>query len=260
MIRRGVFLFLIALAISACSKSDKPQPPAAPQTVGPQDLVVPSSATTPSVTPGTGTVVSSRTVPSGVAGLIVFSNGELLQGGALLFPSSDNQTLSFNDQSNPVSGQSLRYFWNGKDVAGQHIFAGVDLIHTARPEDYESTPGRNLQSGKYTHVTFDARGTLTANTVLTIVVADDGNPSTPAPCLVLSTLGNQDDSSPGRLATCHNFAPLAESWQSYSIPVPASSLISVKDFFKATFVYKTASSTSSPGDGGIIFFDQVEYQ
>jgi hypothetical protein len=158
-----------------------------------------------------------------------------------------------------VGANSIRYVWNGGDVAGQHVFAGMDLIHSGQLSDYNSTPPKDLRSGNYTRVTFTARGSLGANVVLKIEVADDGNQATPAPCLILSTNGMMDDSSPGNpVPSCLMKSTLDSSWQSYSIPVSANDLAAVKDYFKATFINTAGPATTSTG--GTAFFDQILYQ
>jgi hypothetical protein len=216
----------------------------------------PSGSSNPGTKPSTTTVSG---LPSGSLPLQIYTD-DLHQGGAFLYPGGENQVLSFNDQSNPAAGSnSMRYVWNGGDVAGQHVFAGVDLIHSGSLSDYNSTPGKDLRPGKYTRVTFDARGSLGPQVVVKIEVADDGNPSTPAPCVVLSASGDLDDSTPGNPApSCMNKASLTDSWQSFSLPVSPANLSSVKDYFKATYIYKGPIQT--PGTGGTLFVDQILYQ
>ena len=102
-------------------------------------------------------------------------------------------------------------------------------------------------------------GGLPADVVVKVEVADDGLQSTPAPCIVLSATGLLDDSTPGNpVVSCTNKATLLSTWQSYSLNVSASDLASVKDYFKATFIYKGAPATT--GSGGTILFDQILYK
>src|SRR5205085_424529 len=108
---------------------------------------------------------------------------ELRQGGAILYPAAENQTLSFTDRSNPVSGNSVRYTWNGQNVNGQHGFAGFDLMDVGTLDQYKATPGRDLRAGHYTRVQFDIRGSLSAHTVAKVEVAAKGAPPT-ATCAV----------------------------------------------------------------------------
>jgi hypothetical protein len=54
-----------------------------------------------------------------------------------------------------------------------------------------------------------------------------------------------------------NRGQLSGSWQRFSIPVTEQDLRAVKDFFKATFIYKTPSAPA--GGGGTVFFDRIEY-
>jgi hypothetical protein len=277
--RLSVYLGFLVIAVTACHKNnDITQPPAAPitssggstptgggTTVSTATITTGGTTTTGGTSGGatgtttTGTTTTGTTPPSGSLALQIYTD-DLHQGGAFLYPGGDNQTLAFNDTSNPAAGtSSTRYMWNGGDVAGQHVFAGMDLIHSGGLNDYPTTPGKDLRAGKYTHVTFDARGSLGPNTIVKIEVADDGNPSTPAPCVVLSASGMEDDSTPGNpISSCLNKSTLQGSWQSYSIPVAASDLSAVKDYFKATFIYKGAAGTS--GNGGTLFLDQILYQ
>ena len=46
--------------------------------------------------------------------------------------------------------------------------------------------------------------------------------------------------------------------QSYSLPVTAANLSSVKDYFKATFIYKGAPGSTGPG--GVLNVDQILYR
>ena len=47
------------------------------------------------------------------------------------------------------------------------------------------------------------------------------------------------------------------TWQHYTIPVASNDLAAVKDFFKATLIFK---GTGGPGGGGVIYFDNILYQ
>ena len=196
-------------------------------------------------------------VITGGANLVVFSNELKTGGGAFEYPGGDNQTLTFSDTSNPISARSIRYAWNGQDVASQHIFAGFDLMHTPTESTYASTPGRDLRAANYTKVTFYARGSLSANTFVKIEVADDGNTATPAPCVALSPDGSLDAVSPA--TPCGVRGTLSTNWGTYTIPISNSNLFPLKDFFKATFVYLPPGGTSLAGQGGTVYFDQIVY-
>jgi hypothetical protein len=162
---------------------------------------------------------------TGGTNLVVFSNELKTGGGAFLFPGGENQTLSFNDTSNPVSARSIRYVWNGGDVSAPgctpnplHVFAGFDLMHTALFSDYATTKGRDLHAAGYGKVTFFARGSLSANTVIKIEVAAPGSPPgcvTPpvVPCITLSTTGTDGD--PGS-PTCSK-GMLTSGWGSFMV-------------------------------------------
>jgi len=196
---------------------------------------------------------------TGANSFVIFNNELTSGGGAFEFPGSDGQSLSFNDMSNPISHRSIRYSWTGQLVAGQN-FAGVDLMHTPTIDTYASTPGRDLHLAGYNKVTFFARGSLSTHTSVKIEVADDGNTSTADPCITLSSNASVDhcsDSVADPLAMTPG--TLTSSWQQYTITVPNSALTSIKDFFKATFVF-VPSIGAPTGQGGTVYFDVIQYQ
>jgi hypothetical protein len=206
---------------------------------------------------------------TGSTNFVIFNNELVSGGGAFEYPGSEGQSLSFNDTSNPVSRRSIRYSWTGEPVSNPgcspnptHNFAGFDLMHTAVLADYNSTPGKDLRQAGYTKATFYARGGLSTNTLLKVEVASQGSPAgscaaAPSPCVVLSTNGSDTDpNSP----TCTT-GRLTGSWQSYTIPVTNSDLASVKDLFKATFVFiDPFVGNLAPGQGGTAYFDVIQYQ
>ncbi len=184
--------------------------------------------------------------------LTVFASELQTGGGAFLYPSGENQVLSFNDTSNAVSARSIRYTWNGQSVDGQIVFAGFTLMHTPTQSTYSTTIGRDLRAAGYTRVTFYARGTLAANNLVKIEVADDGATTTAAPCVSLSESGTMDASP-----ACGTMGTLSPTWQPVTMTVANSNLANVKDFFKATII--DISGSTIPGGGGTVFFDQIEY-
>lgn len=183
---------------------------------------------------------------------VVFAGELQTGGGAFLYPGGDNQVLAFNDTSNALSERSIRYTWNGQAVASQLVYAGFTLMHTPTQARYTTTLGRDLRQAGYTRVTFYARGTLAANNLVKIEVADDGEPLTAAPCISLSSSGTLDATP-----ACGTTGTLSSTWQPVSITISNASLASVKDFFKATII--NTSGATIPGDGGTVFFDQIEY-
>jgi hypothetical protein len=226
----------------------------------------------------TGTIGNATT-------FVIFSSELQTGGGAFLYPGAGGQSLSFNDTSNPISSRSIRYSWNGIPVlgyplvVGESIFVGFDLMHvvdnTPTLSIYHSTPGRNLQAspGKpnYTKVSFYARGTLSTDTVLKVEAVGDGNPNDPDPCMTLSTSGSDNVCSTTANGATNTYAQtpqtLTTSWQEYTLNIPTASLLaSVKDFFKATFVYgQPPNFAQTPfgapdGQGAIAYFDQIQYQ
>jgi len=204
---------------------------------------------------------------SATTDFVVFRDELTTGGGAFEFPGSDAQSLSFNDTSNPLSRRSIRYSWTGDAVAGQSVFAGFDLMHTTTLAAYAGTPGRNLvatgSNPNYTKVTFYARGSLSSNTVLKIEVADDGNTTTPDPCLTLSKAGAQADdvcSANGPDPFAQPPQVLSTNWMPYTLAIPNASLLSnIKDFFKATFVF-TPSFGAPQGQGGTVYIDKIQYE
>ncbi len=204
----------------------------------------------------------------GTAGsLVIFSDELRSGGGAFEYPGGENQSLTFSDTSNPLSRRSIRYSWNGQAVSNPGCspnptfnFAGFDLMHVPTIASYATTPGRNLSGAHYTKATFFARGRLSTNTVLKIEVGSSGSSdacnSFPSPCLTLSSDGTGDDGS----GICGH-GILTGNWEQYSISLPPSALSSVKDFFKATFIFSDPFvGNQAPGQGGTAYFDQIQYQ
>lgn len=200
----------------------------------------------------------------GAASYVVFS-GELVSGGgAFEYPGSEGQSLIFNDTSNPISNRSIRYSWTGESVAGQHTFAGFDLMHTATQADYTTTVGRDLRQAAYTQVKFYARGTLSTNTLVKIEVADDGNSGTAnSSCVSLSPTALLDDGVNAGSTACGRLDSLTTDWKPFTIPIasPNTALAAVKDFMKVTFVFNDPLPGSLVGgQGGTIYIDQIQYE
>jgi len=239
---------------------------------------------------------STRNASGGATGtlgtassFVVFSDELETGGGAFEYPGPDGQNLVFTDTSNPISRRSIRYSWTGRDVSNpqgsgclpnpEHIFAGFDLMHvpdnTPTLSVYNSTPGRNLSKAGYTKATFYVRGSLSSNTILKVEAASPGVPASgcpvvTSPCLILYANANDlavYEASPGFSTNCQP-APtaLTGSWQSYSMSIAAAIANSsqpasaIKDFFKATFVYTPPGFGAPSGQGGIAYFDQIQYQ
>jgi len=195
---------------------------------------------------------------------VIFSSELISGGGAFEYPGAEGQTLIFSDTSNPISHRSIRYSWTGEPVAGQHNFAGFDLMHTPTQATYTSTIGRDLRQAGYTKVKFFARGSLSTNTLVKIEVADDGNTGTvDLSCVSLSGSGTLDDGvNPGSNG-CGRMDTLTSDWKQFTIPIvsPNIALSGVKDFFKATFVFNDPFiGNLAPGQGGIVYIDQIQYE
>jgi hypothetical protein len=202
--------------------------------------------------------------------LVVFNNELTTGGGAFEYPSGDNQVLTFNDTSNPISRRSIRYMWTGGDVLApgcnpnpEHSFAGFDLMYTPLISNYSissNSPGRDLSKAGYSKVTFYARGSLSSSTILKIEVAAQGVAAgCPVPphvsCVTLSNSGIADDPN----YPCGATAKFGSSWQPYTIPIIPGALTNVKDFFKATFIFTPVPGFTAPGQGGIAYFDMIQY-
>jgi hypothetical protein len=242
----SVFIFLFALA--GCHKS-------------------PSDRTRSAAGGPIGQAAAIATFP-------VFSSELKTGGGAFEYPGGDNQVLSFADRSNPISNRSIRYFWNGQPATtNTSIFgskgeiAGFTLMHTVSETSYDVTPGRDISGFGYTTVTFYARGALSTNTTLKIEAAANTSGSTFSSCLTLSSDGQGDECGANGAAPGTKEI-LNSSWQKYTLVIfqPANSLKSVKDFFKATFVYffplggGPPLPGEAPGQGGTVYFDQIQYE
>jgi len=210
-----------------------------------------------------GTVTSATT-------FVVFSSELRTGGGAFEYPGGDNQTLSFEDRSDPLSNRSIRYFWNGQPATSvpglsgsDGSFAGFTMMHTISESQYAGTPGRNLSAYGYSKITFYARGVLSSSTSLKIEGADDPTMATPISCVTLSSEGSSFDECAKNGDAAGDRKTLNGSWQPYTLRIYSqSSLTSVKDFFKATFVYHfhLGSIPQPPGQGGTVYIDQIQYE
>ena len=205
-------------------------------------------------TPPSG--ITNPSTPPSTNNLVIYGDSLSSGGGAFEYPDTlGSGSLDFADTSNPIGVKSIKFFWGGQPVGGQTVFAGFDLMHVGDQTQYNVTPGKNLQSGSYKHVAFQARGSLQPNNVIKIEVADDGDTNTPAPCIVLSANGTDTDAAPGVPHPCLNTAKLSSTWQPYNLSVSNSDLASVKDYFKATFINKGAGTA-----GGTVYFDSIQYE
>lgn len=217
----------------------------------------------------------------GAGNYVIFSDELKSGGGAFEYPGGENQSLAFNDRSNPVSQRSIRYSWTGGDVSSpqwctptEHVFAGFDLMYTALQAQYGTTPGRDLSKAGYTKATFYARGSLSTNTVLKVEVAASGvsagcvNPPQ-VPCLILYANRSDYEAYKNSAPTTEQCTAMAMTgnWQSYSIPIANAiaqsnqPLTAIKDFFKATFVFTPPCTIcTAAGQGGTAYFDVIQYQ
>lgn len=197
---------------------------------------------------------------------VVYRNGEITSGGgAGLYPGSDEQTINFNDSG------AIRYMWTGRDVGGQHVFAGFDLCHSPdlSPQWYWWL-GKDLSEHHFSKISFYIKGSLSKDTVVKIESPHDGiNPnagnkyiSSYRPCKVLSNDGIEPiDPGTGFLLCRDGYNPgalkLTSSWQKVTMSAPNEKFLwyNIRDFFKATFVFVG----NGTGSGGVIYVDKVQY-
>jgi hypothetical protein len=194
----------------------------------------------------------------GTGNLVVFSNELKTGGGAFEYPNGDNQILSFNDTSNPISARSIRYNWNGQSVNGQTGFAGFDLCFVPVVDNnfthYNNDTPRDLRAAGYNHVTFYARGNFASNEFIKVEVADDGDGGAIPPCVALSPNGDLDDTAG---LPCGTLASIGTAWGSHTITITNSHLNPLKDFFKATFV--CLNTGNIPCGSSTVYFDNIVY-
>jgi hypothetical protein len=241
---RALLLFSVLLLAGGCKKSpiERTQDAASPTALG-QFAVAPTFR--------------------------IFSSELMTGGGAFEYPGGDNQTLSFEDRSNALSQRSIRYSWNGQpagtpsngELPGK--FAGFTLMYVPLQAQYDATAatsGRDLRAAGYSKVTFYVRGSLSTNTSLKIEGPDDAQGPIVPPCITLSVDGSANECAGG----AETPQVLDGTWRQHTLHVPPGAFASVKDFFKATFIYTFPLGDSlpgqAPGQGGTVYFDQIQYE
>jgi hypothetical protein len=194
------------------------------------------------VDPNPGNAVA----PTGQA-LVVYDDVLKTGGGMGLFPSNENQQIALDSTDGPHSGRRcIRYSWNGQDIPNpgtvpnpEHTFAGFDLVVSNDLTTLAAAPARNLSAAGYTTVTFWLRGTLSDSATLKVEAPGTGFTSTIAPSITVTSLSG--------------------GWQQFTINISTADLISVKEFFKLTFVYTQPTGTTAAGGGGTVFVDDIQY-
>ena len=180
------------------------------------------------------------------SGVFTIYKDELKTGGGFGFiPTGENQTIDSADTSSPrLTARSIKYSWNGQDVlhttdtVANHAFAGFSLCVSPDLATVNSTPGKNLMAPSYTTLKLFVRGSLSSDTRLRIEGPGD-NVLTPARTELTS---------------------LSSDWQEVSLPIPtASDFSDVKIFLTISFQYSQPSGTTTPGEGGVVYLDDIRY-
>lgn len=181
----------------------------------------------------------------GINSTFIVYDDVLKTGGNLFtYPGGENQVVDLESRNAPFSGKKcIRYSWTGGDVQDanlgiqRHDFVGLDLPVSQGSEDFDAAQSVDLSAGGYTKISFWIKGSLSTNTTLKIEAVDDGSTSTSAPVLTLSSISS--------------------TWEKKEIAITPSHLLSVKEFFKITFIYTQPTGTTTPGNGGIVYIDDI---
>lgn len=193
-------------------------------------------------------------VPSGAlpgsSGIFVIYADELRTGGGAGFiPGGENQSLAFDDRSEPRhDNRAIRYEWNGGDVFDpstgtvQHLFAGFVLPVTSSLADLDTATGKDLTATTtYMRLQFFARGALSTATKLRIEGPDDGSGGI----------------TPARMEL--DSSQLTSNWQEFTLNVPPGDFSDVKVFLTISFQYEQPPRTESAGNGGVVYLDDIRY-
>lgn len=180
------------------------------------------------------------------SGLFIIYDDELKTSGGLgLIPQDGNQSIDLADQSAPHrTVNSIRYTWNGQPVLNngtpQHLFAGFQLIISPQVSQLATTPARDLSGPGYTRLTMYVRGHLSENTILRVEGPDDGDTATTPARTEISSLSND--------------------WTPLVVLVPAADFTTVKSFVTISLQYTQPPFSTSPGEGGTVYFDEIRYE
>ncbi len=171
-----------------------------------------------------------------------------LGGDILYYPSAPGKEIMYLENrkdGTAYSGEKyFRLYWSGGKIwweaqppdnptdRYEWSFAGISFIVATRSEYYDITEPLDLTEGKYTKITFYARGKLSEG----YHVKFEGPNG----------------------AINDNITNLSENWQKYEIEL--KDLNNIKDFFKVTIYYPAAEGGAEPGKGGYVDFDLVTYE
>jgi len=198
--------------------------------------------------------INNGVVPRSSGIFLIFKN-ELYTGGGISFvPGGENQSLSVQDQSSPqLDHWQLRYTWNGGDVTNfdvvpstpEHSFAGFTFPITISLAGLDVAKGKDLSGTPpgYKSLKFFARGSLSEGTTLRVEGPDKNIPSDPTPDRLNLTSSE-----------------FTSDWKEFCLPITASRLSNVKTFILVTFQYAQTPRTTVPGNGGVVYMDDIRYE
>jgi len=192
---------------------------------------------------------------AGTAGVYTIYDDQLQTGGNFaLFPGDYHE----HDVVEEISGgcsespdMCIKYTWDGGNVCDDNNewsdkWCGLAAIVASIAADWGPNNTRDLSGGKYTKITFYAKGTLSSG----VSVRFEG------------PLGGNDDSdkndnkitvTPG---TSTGAPALSTEWQKYTIDITGVSLSAIQHYF--IVVFDTGGSGGSTG--GTVYVDQIKYE
>jgi len=180
---------------------------------------------------------------------VLFEDEARTGGGAYLFPEADNQELVIGTDETAFAGKkSIRYLWNGGPVpdptfGNQHAFAGFGLIVSNDGTGLPTAAPRNLTDAGFTKITFWAKGSLSENTILRAGGPGEGTGASTLPRLDIAR------------------SELTGDWKKFTITgIPDAQWRNVKEYVLFVFVYTQPTATTNPGQGGVVFIDQIAYE
>ncbi len=156
-------------------------------------------------------------------------------GGIMLTPSDEHQSVDiyYEDKNAPRGSKVLKYSWDGQDVAGQHIWCGIDLSVASNWRTYDLTPGKNLNQGGYTMITFAAKVILSENTTVEFR---------------------------GPIPSAKVHYTVSCDWKRDTISLVPNGLKNARDFFVIVFMYSQSSGNKNSGNGGTVYVDDIKYE
>jgi len=127
-------------------------------------------------------------------------------------------------------------------IAVMPTISGFSLLITPNFDTFDAATPRVLNGFGYTKLIFSIRGTLSANTSLEVTGPDDGDSTTTA------------------TTTEYNSSQIGSSWTELTLTVPNGEFASVKSYASFTFIYRQPGRTTDPGNGGLIYLDNIRYE